>query len=995
MRKILSLLAVFLAAQVTAGEISGELKKWHRVTIDFEGPEVSETDAWNPFMNYRLNVTFSHKGSGKQYVVPGFFAADGDAANTSATGGNVWRVLFSPDETGKWTYQVSFRKGEGIAVSKDPGESAGYMDGKKGSFRIAETDKSGRDFRARGRLQYVGERYLKFAETGEYFLKCGPDAPENLLAYADFDGNFASDGHKDDLVKDWGPHERDWKPGDPTWKDNKGKGLIGALNYLTSEGMNAFSFLTLNIKGDDRNVFPYLDYDERYRMDVSRLAQWDVVFDHGQKNGLFLHFKMTEAENQKLLDAGDTGPERKLYYRELIARFGYHLALNWNLGEENGTWGNNVKGQSTEQRRAMAQYIYDTDPYHHHLVIHNGQWYDDLTGNQSKLTGASLQTHRPDFSLVHPNTIRLLREAEEAGKIWAVACDEPGDAQFALVPDQVNPNHDNARQNALWGHFLAGGWGVEWYFGYRNAHSDLTCEDWRSRDNMWAQSRYALQFFENYRIPVWDMESADEMSGSGDWVLASKPGADAYYAVVLMKEGGETILDLPAGSFDYGWFNPHTGIGLSGLLEQGTTEGGAGTKFTSPDKRDWVLLVGPSDGLKPSDSSLAPEVIELFSFYDFECSDKAEYVPGYKTDNTMSMAINAAEYKDKFAAGETRFTGPSGTYDVVITTMTETDGECTYRLLVNGKQVGEFKNPESDEDYQLIRHWWKNVSLEKGDEILVSYNSHSNRKIPEGNGFAYARGRWRSLSFVEPGAEYKPMVDMDWREELPPIDVKSFTFDFDPSTVEKAYEETDGLVVVEAEHYAEQSADTIRKWYRMNADQTPDVQPDHDGNHYETASGKAYLEVLPDTRKNHGEPLVQNMNFTEEMGRMAVLYYPVWFNTPGKYYVWVRTCPTGSEDNGVHVGIDGRWPDSGRRMQFMSQQSQWNWDSKQRTEQVHTGEKYRIYLKVEKAGLHTIMFSMREDGFEMDRRLMSTDRDVLESGYTGPGPDESPLKQIR
>ena len=33
--------------------------------------------------------------------------------------------------------------------------------------------------------------------------------------------------------------------------------------------------------------------------------------------------------------AATLGPERKLYCRELIARFGHNLALNWNLGEEN------------------------------------------------------------------------------------------------------------------------------------------------------------------------------------------------------------------------------------------------------------------------------------------------------------------------------------------------------------------------------------------------------------------------------------------------------------------------------------------------------------------------------------------------------------------------------------------------------------------------------------------------------------------------------------
>ena len=47
------------------------------------------------------------------------------------------------------------------------------------------------DLRAHGRLQYVGGHYLQFAETGKYFLKQGPDAPENMLNYEDFDGTVA------------------------------------------------------------------------------------------------------------------------------------------------------------------------------------------------------------------------------------------------------------------------------------------------------------------------------------------------------------------------------------------------------------------------------------------------------------------------------------------------------------------------------------------------------------------------------------------------------------------------------------------------------------------------------------------------------------------------------------------------------------------------------------------------------------------------------------
>ncbi|MCG8515217.1 MAG: DUF5060 domain-containing protein, partial [Halanaerobiales bacterium] len=462
MKHLLLFFILAIAFNAKSQQVSGELKKWHKVTITFDGPDTGELDEYNPFLNYRLNVTFTHPASGKAYKVPGYFAADGNAANTSADSGNKWRVHFTPDETGQWTYKADFRKGLWVAVSekKDPGEGGKFMDGASGDFVVKDSDKNGRDFRSKGRLEYVGERYLKFAETGQYFLKSGPDAPENLLAYADFDGTFHEDGHKDNFVKTWEAHLKDWNEGDPTWKEGKGKAIIGALNYLAAEGMNAFSFLTLNIMGDDQNVFPYINYDTFDRMDVSKLDQWEILFEHADKLGLFLHFKTQEVENQGLLDGGGVGVQRKLYYRELIARFGHHLALNWNLGEENGDWVKNHKTppQFKYQRLAMAQFFHDHDPYRHHIVIHNGNKFDDLLGKDSKLTGVSLQTHRADFAAVHSEVIKWIDKSKKAGKPWAVAVDEPGDAQHSLVPDKDDPEHNLARQNALWGALTAGAW---------------------------------------------------------------------------------------------------------------------------------------------------------------------------------------------------------------------------------------------------------------------------------------------------------------------------------------------------------------------------------------------------------------------------------------------------------------------------------------------------------------------------------------------------------
>ena len=88
-----------------------------------------------------------------------------------------------------------------------------------------------------------------------------------------------------------------------------------------------------------------------------------MVFEHASAAGLMIHLKTQETENDQDFDGGDVGRVRKLYYRELVARFGHHLAVHWNLGEENS--------QTDRQRVDMAQAFFDVDAYHSNVVIHN------------------------------------------------------------------------------------------------------------------------------------------------------------------------------------------------------------------------------------------------------------------------------------------------------------------------------------------------------------------------------------------------------------------------------------------------------------------------------------------------------------------------------------------------------------------------------------------------------------------------------------------------
>lgn len=202
-------------------------------------------------------------------------------------------------------------------------------------------------------------------------------------------------------------------------------------------------------------------------------------------------------------------------------------------------------------------------------------------------------------------------------------------------------------------------------------------------------------------------------------------------------------------------------------------------------------------------------------------------------------------------------------------------------------------------------------------------------------------------------------------------------------SIDRVFEEQGGFVEVEAEQFYKQTLTDVRRWYITHAEQEPVQQPDGDPSHPAGASGGAYIEILPDTRRTHDDELVHGENFSNEAGKLAVLHYRVKINNPGRYYVWVSAFSTGSEDNGIHVGINGEWPESGQRMQWCKGKNRWRWESMQRTKEQHCGEPYKIYLDIEQAGEHDIQFSMREDGFEFDRFILTQERE-LPASYTEP-----------
>ena len=568
-------------------KITGELKRWHPVIVTIDGPNVTESES--TFRNFRFDVTFT-KGN-KSFKVPGFFAADGNAAETSATSGNKWRAIFTPNEVGDWTYTVSFRKGKDIAISFDPavGATIKGVDGLNGKFKVLPSAKNEQGFFAKGKLGYVGEHFGQFAGNKEWHVKAGPGSPEDFFGYKDFDNTSDWPERKTKtqiadsfLVKLNGeglhfftPHLKDWKNGDPTWKGGKGKAIIGSLNYMASIGVNALYIIPFT-KGDDSdNTYPWAHRDSMMTYDVSKLAQWDIVFSHMDKVGISPNYYLCESDNStKYMDKGDMILSYPIYYRELIARFGYHLGMRFNLGEE--------MKQTGPQQAAASKYLKDLDPYNTLVCGHSShkreaqvKIFEHLLGNKY-YDGPNYQLHEKDKK-DHLDLILWREKSAAAGQKWIVANDESWGIDNSL-------NGEKRMLTYVWRTHMAGAEGMFQYTAYDKPEiGDITMENFRLIENTQKIQIACKDLFLKSEINP-HLPKMTNMNG----LVGNPSGNDApfcfakngeLYIVYRTSESNQTQLDLTAatGVFSVKWYNALTG----GSFQTGTVTSVTGGGFVS------------------------------------------------------------------------------------------------------------------------------------------------------------------------------------------------------------------------------------------------------------------------------------------------------------------------------------------------------------------------------------------------------------------------------
>ena len=294
----------------------------------------------------------------------------------------------------------------------------------------------------------------------------------------------------------------------------------------------------------------------------------------GINNDLYLG----ESENTRLLNKGDLGPERIIYYRELMARFGYHLGWRWCIGEE-------PAGLSAQQFKDIATHLRQLDPYHHAVGAHcSGQrpkrvsQYTPLLGYQ-EFEAAFAQINE-DY---HKEVLWLITKSAQAGKKWVVPLDEP---------NAILPKEDQKARVSFWKVVTACGEGLDIYTAYKmDDYSDITIEDFRRLESIWDQMRHGIQFFELKQVNrhLGQMVTKDELVSGG--YCMTVPGK---IYVIYSQQANDLELDLTgdAKQFDVHWYNPAAG---GDLQQTSAKQVKGGTKVTlgapPTDSSEWTILL--------------------------------------------------------------------------------------------------------------------------------------------------------------------------------------------------------------------------------------------------------------------------------------------------------------------------------------------------------------------------------------------------------------------
>ena len=408
---------------------------------DFQGNSNSAEP--NPFKHYQCFAKITHRTvPGYQLNLPIFFnghvnVADDNPTNDpmvpTASCGYMWEARFRPELPGTYDWSAECERGQNIGLDPygtGPGGVDVRPDGESGTVDVAESSYP-------GLYEVTEEGYTNY--FNDAFLKTGHDSPENFFGYFEFDQTY----HEFDASQvtytlgfdahNYPTHDDHYVGGGETWQGGKGEFIFGAIDYMTSQGMNSQYIImyTIGLHGDGSNAVgdsndtwpnqcnPNHDAACLNVFDVSKLEQWNRVMNYMTKRGMMIHLVFNEDENDfvhgfLVNNQTEITDERKVYYKEIIARFSHHPNLVFNISEE---WRpkSNLSESLLIAKKAL-DYIAAMDPYRHPRGTHTfpNDWDDILLPLMTHPTAtlASIQNNTQNGNMFNSRVQALANAAD-------------------------------------------------------------------------------------------------------------------------------------------------------------------------------------------------------------------------------------------------------------------------------------------------------------------------------------------------------------------------------------------------------------------------------------------------------------------------------------------------------------------------------------------------------------------------------------------------------
>ncbi|MBI1277485.1 MAG: DUF4038 domain-containing protein [Anaerolineaceae bacterium] len=519
----------------------GNIPQWGQ----FEKSFTSAKSYANPFLDAGMTITFTSP-SGKEWQVDGFW-----------DGGTLWRVRFSPNERGTWTY-----------VTHCSDKDNHGLEGQRGTLTCAASSGSNR-FEQHGPIQVsANRRYLTHAD-GTPFLWLG---------------DTAWNGHLLSTPDEWAHYLRE-----------RVRQKFTAVQWVVTHWL-------ASPNGDMNNQKPF-EGIEKIALNPSFFQRLDHYVEKTYRAGLLLVPVMLWAAEWR-----DTEHNPGFYLPEDQAtRLGRYMVARW--GAYPVAWilpgDSDYRGAKAERWKRIGQGIFG-DTVHAPVSLHPAgmHWNGDDFRNEAWLDILGYQSGHGDDD----ETLAWLVCGPPATD-WQT---EPPRTFINLEPpyedhiayqSKERITADNTRRALYWSLLVSppagvtyGGHGV---WGWDDGTSPPVAHPNTGIPKPWQQAlllpgaeqiRYLSDLFESIQwwrlVPTPELLAAQPGEQDHSLFITAAKSTENDLIVVYTPRAREFTLNMNGLPDDLSamWFDPRSGARQSATLDAG--------HFITPAEGDWVLVLG-------------------------------------------------------------------------------------------------------------------------------------------------------------------------------------------------------------------------------------------------------------------------------------------------------------------------------------------------------------------------------------------------------------------